>query len=384
MQEQSIFLLYIQKSYKHILAFAVACAFLGFGISYIIPHTYQSAVMVLPADQKNSGMGLASLLSGNLPGGLGGMIPGGESKNSFLSPEIVLSRSIAEHIVNSKSLDTFALFQKVLPEDKVEAIQNTLTIDTRRSGIVILESEWSTGFFAGKDEKLQASTIAAIIANTASNGIDSLIKNKSMTSAKRARIFIDKLLAENKTSLDSAYSVMQTFQQNNKVLELENQSKALVESAVSAGTELSEAEIELALAKQQYQDHSPALEMMQKKVATLRSQYGKVQTGGIMADQFSIPFAKLPALSKSYITMIRDIKIMEQINAYLQSQRTQEYIQEIRDVPAIQIVEKAIPARKQSSPKRLIFSLLCFFAGAVLSSGFGIISTIRKNNAVSV
>lgn len=367
---------FIRMRIKSIFIIAFLSLLLGLGLSYIIPHTYLSTVMVLPADQKNAGMGLASLLSGSLPGGLGGMIPGTDAKNSFLSPEIVLSRSLAESIVQSKALDTFTVFTEIPDEEKVEAIQEALNIDTRRSGIVIIEAQWATSFFPQSIDKINTAMMASIIANKASSGIDALIKNKSMTSARRARIFIDTLMAQNRVSLDSAYVALQIFQQQNKVLELENQAKALVESAVAAGAELSKAQIELSVAEQQYQSDAPAIALLQKKVSSLRSQYSKVQNGGVSSDAFSIPFSRLPALSKTYVTMLRDIKIMEQINAYLQSQRTQEYIQEIRDVPAIQIIEAGIPARKQVSPKRLVFAFLTMCAVLVITFGFTIIRTI--------
>jgi len=318
---------YLQKRLKSIVIISFVSLLIGLGLSYVIPHTYLSTVMVLPADQKNSGMGLASLLSGSLPGGLGGMIPGTDAKNSFLSPEIVLSRSLAESIVKSKALDTFALFSAIPEDEKAEAIQEALNIDTRRSGIVIIEAQWATSFFP---------------------------------------------------DTDSAYEAMQMFQQQNKVLELENQAKALVESAVAAGAELSKAQIELSVAEQQYQSDAPAIALLQKKVASLRGQYSKVQNGGVSSDAFSIPFSRLPALSKTYVTMLRDIKIMEQINAYLQSQRTQEYIQEIRDVPAIQIIEAGIPPRKQISPKRLVFAFLTMCAGLVIAFGYSIFRTIQS------
>jgi uncharacterized protein involved in exopolysaccharide biosynthesis len=370
--QQSFLFIFLKQRLRSIMIIALLSGVLGYGISWIVPHAYLSTVMVLPAEQKNSGMGLASLLSGSLPSGLGGMLPGADAKNSFLSPEIVLSRSLSESIVHSKALDTFELFTMIQPEDRVETIQEALNIDTRRSGIVIIEAQWSTGFFPGYETKRNAAKIASIIANAASSEIDALIKNKSMTSARRARIFIDTLLAENKHALDSAYTAMQIFQQQNKVLELENQAKALVESAVAAGAELSKAEIELSVAQQQYQSDAPAIALLQKKVSSLRSQYAKVQNGGVASDAFSIPFSKLPALSKTYVMMVRDIKIMEQINAYLQSQRTQEYIQEIRDVPAIQIIESGVPARKQQSPKRLVFAVLTMFAGLIITFGYHI------------
>ncbi len=379
--ESPILITYFKQRFKSIAIISFVSLLLGLGLSYVIPHTYLSTVMVLPADQKNAGMGLASLLSGSLPGGLGGMIPGTDAKNSFLSPEIVLSRSLAESIVQSKALDTFSLFSAIPEEDKVEAIQEALNIDTRRSGIVIIEAQWATTFFPSQEDKKHAAIMASIIANKASSGIDALIKNKSMTSARRARIFIDTLMSQNRISLDSAYEVMQLFQQQNKVLELENQAKALVESAVAAGAELSKAQIELSVAEQQYQSDAPAIALLQKKVASLRNQYSKVQNGGVSSDAFSIPFSRLPALSKSYITMLRDIKIMEQINAYLQSQRTQEYIQEIRDVPAIQIIEAGIPARKQISPKRLVFAFLTMCTGLVIAFGYSIFRTIQTSKS---
>lgn len=144
---------FIRMRIKSIFIIAFLSLLLGLGLSYIIPHTYLSTVMVLPADQKNAGMGLASLLSGSLPGGLGGMIPGTDAKNSFLSPEIVLSRSLAESIVQSKALDTFTVFTEIPDEEKVEAIQEALNIDTRRSGIVIIEAQWATSFFPQSIDK---------------------------------------------------------------------------------------------------------------------------------------------------------------------------------------------------------------------------------------
>lgn len=82
--------------------------------------------------------------------------------------------------------------------------------------------------------------------------------------------------------------------------------------------------------------------------------------------------------------MLRDIKIMEQINAYLQTQRTQEYIQEVRDFPEIQIVEKAIPEIKHIFPKRSIIAIIFFFLGIILSVFYGIIKASRQSSFPSL
>jgi uncharacterized protein involved in exopolysaccharide biosynthesis len=93
---------------------------------------------------------------------------------------------------------------------------------------------------------------------------------------------------------------------------------------------------------------------------------------------------KIPELGKKYVIMLRDIKIMEQINAYLQTQRTQEYIQEVRDFPEIQIVEKAIPEIKHIFPKRSIIAIIFFFLGIIISIFYGIVRASRQSSLLYI
>ena len=340
--------------------------------------------MVLPVEQKNGGSGIASLLSGNLPSGLGGIMGANESKNSFLSPELLLSRTLSEMIEKQGNLKKYDQYLSIPDKDKISELRKSLSIDTRRSGIVLLEANWSTGFLPSYQDKEQSALLASIIANQAAYGIDIISKNKSTSTAKRARVFIDKIMAENKASLDSHYLALQQFQKQNKIVELEEQGKLIIGNAVLMGTELAKAQIELDIAKQQFQNDAPVVTILQKKVSSLQKQFSLVQSGGNSSDQFSINLKKIPELGKKYVIMLRDIKIMEQINAYLQTQRTQEYIQEVRDFPEIQIVEKAIPESKHIFPKRSIIAIIFFFLGIILSVFYGIVKASRQSTFPSL
>ena len=383
-RESSVFLRYIKHNIKKILIVSLCCSIIGILISYILPHTYSSTVMVLPVEQKNGGSGIASLLSGNLPSGLGGIMGANESKNSFLSPELLLSRTLSEMIEKQGNLKKYDQYLSIPDKDKISELRKSLSIDTRRSGIVLLEANWSTGFFPSYQDKEQSALLASIIANQAAFGIDIISKNKSTSTAKRARVFIDKIMAENKASLDSHYLALQQFQKQNKIVELEEQGKLIIGNAVLMGTELAKAQIELDIAKQQFQNDAPVVTILQKKVSSLQKQFSLVQSGGNSSDQFSINLKKIPELGKKYVIMLRDIKIMEQINAYLQTQRTQEYIQEVRDFPEIQIVEKAIPESKHIFPKRSIIAIIFFFLGIILSVFYGIVKASRQSTFPSL
>ena len=161
---------------------------------------------------------------------------------------------------------------------------------------------------------------------------------------------------------------MQAFQSENKVFSLDDQMTAIVDNAVNIGTELAAAEIELALTQHDFQSGSPQTLFLEKKIKSLQEQYERVQTGGLVTtDGFSIPFDKVPDLMRRYGNLVRDIKIKEQINAYLESQRLQEQIQEAKDVPTVVELDTAIPPRKRTSPAR---ALMVFFTWLLVTIGF--------------
>ena len=139
----------------------------------------------------------------------------------------------------------------------------------------------------------------------------------------------------------------------------------MVTSAVLTGSELAKAETELQMLREQFQDNTPLIKSLEAKVASLRSQFAAVQSGGISPeDRISIPLGTLPEVSMAYLNKLRDIKILEQVNAYLESQRMQEAVQEERDVPTIQIVDAAMVPERRSSPSRFWMVVV----GAVVSS----------------
>ncbi|GAJ22508.1 unnamed protein product, partial [marine sediment metagenome] len=67
---------------------------------------------------------------------------------------------------------------------------------------------------------------------------------------------------------------------------------------------------------------------------------------------FSIPFAKLPELSLEYVRLLRDAKVQEAIYELLTQQYEQAKIMEVKDTPTVQILDRASPPEKKTSPKR--------------------------------
>jgi len=352
--------------YVRVLLLAVAVVIV---LSLIMPQTFTSITTIMPPDTENRGGGLSSLLQ-NAPISIG-LDGAGESKSAQVFKEILQSRTLLEGVVDTADLTNNALFEGLERRDIVERLEDDILIDARKTGAISISADASTGWFAiFTDQPGIAAETSAEIANACRMVLDKMNREKSVSRAKQTRAYIERVLEDTKHQIDSLQEAMQTFQQENKVFSLDEQMAAIVDNAVTIGTALAEAEIELALARQDYSQGSPQIEFLEKKIESLKEQYDRVQTGGLVTtDGFSIPFDQVPDLMRRYGNLLRDIEIKEKINAYLETQRLEELIQEAKDVPTVVELDAAIPPRKRSSPARTI---MVFFTWLLVTIAFAI------------
>lgn len=347
---------------------------LSFLFTYVVPSRYSADASIMPMESSSSSGGLSSFLQ-SMGGGISlGSLPT-DNKSQILT-EYLQSREIAKFIYDSLVLKNNKFFKDELLPDAYEKITKSIASKANRSGLVLLSVEMSTGFFPSSSDKALAAKMSADIANVAIAGLDYITRNKTVSKARNKRIYIEKVLAEKKEKLDSIDSRLQNFQRENKVLAIDEQAKAIIESSANLGTELLKAEHELTIKRMDFQPNSREIQMLEESIDKLRSQYLKIQNGGILgSSDYSIPLSKVPDLVKEYTSIIRDKKIMEQVNAYLESQKYQESIQETSDTPVIEPLDRAIVPIRRSSPSKLIAIVL----GAFLSLTISISAIVVKN-----
>lgn len=352
-------------------------------LSFVMPYTYTATTTLMPPDSKQGAGGLSSLLQ-NSPMSIG--LEGSSSNRAtMVFKEILTSRTLYEGIIDTLQLLKHPLFDGEDRRDVTELLAESFTIDTRKSGALSIDVEVTTPWLPVFSEApKQAAEVSADIANAACMVLDRLNREKAVSQARQTRAYIERVLASTKQKIDSLQVAMQSFQSQNKVFSLDDQMKALVENAVAIGSQLAQAEIELSLARQDYSRGSPQIEFLEKKVSSLREQYDRVQTGGLVtSDGFSIPFKDVPLLMRQYGNLIRDVEIQEKINAYLETQRLEELIQEAKDVPTVVALDSAIAPRKRTSPNRLLMVALTWL---VVTVGYGLwvpLRTILRPTATS-
>lgn len=347
--------------------------------SFIMPVTYAAVGSLLPPDGESQG-GLSAFLQSAAGGiGLGDFSKGGKSGKLV---DMLKSRSVAELAIEKTGIDSFSYFRTMTKQQQLDAVRDALWFDMNTNGLVLGGCNIKTGYFASDAEKARARHLCADVLNAAFSALDSINRKKSVSRARQTRRYIERYLAVNKHKLDSTQAVLEAFSKKNKILSLEGQTTAIVENAVSIGTEISNTEIKLALAQAERSANSPVIVQLQQQLRELRSQYDRIQQGGLTeSDAFSIPLVKVPEIARQYLNLVRDVKILEQVNAYLESQRAQESIQEQRDVPVVEVLDAAVAPERKTSPQRAFMVVSAAVLAMLLASVWVLVGEMRRNRS---
>lgn len=367
--------LYLWSEYRQRLPLyykVCAVAFVSvLALSFLMPQTWTASTTLMPPESSGGG-GLSAFMQGNqLPFG----ILGTDNKTALVFVEILRSRTVFERVVDTLHLMTHPLFAKPLREDVVAGLQKDVTVDSRKTGVVTVDVDVSTGWLPFGDKPALASKAAADIANATRVALDGINRDKAVSQARKTRMYIERVLVSTRSAIDSLQSKIENFQRANKIIALDDQMTAIVTNAVGIGAELAKAELELAMTQQDFMPSSPQVQLLQRKVSALREQYARVQDGGLVkSDGFSIPLSKAPVLMRTYTNLLRDVKIQEQINAFLEAQRMQELIQEAKDIPTVLALDEARPSRTRTSPSRLLMLVMTW---CIITVFFGVLIPTR-------
>ncbi|MFP4528222.1 MAG: GumC family protein [Candidatus Kapaibacterium sp.] len=334
--------------------------------SLIMPQTYSSTATMLPPSESGGGGGLSGFLSSMAGGGitLGDFGKSGEVK---IYADIIKSRSVAEYIDSELGLRKLFDAEDINEAQFLELIRGMISVDIENSGMVLISASHTTPYFATDKEIKQAKELSANIANHAIKGLDEVLRNKNVSTARKTREYIQRELAKYETQLDSVENEMQEFQQNNKVLAIDEQTSAIVSQAIKIGNELAIARIDYNLARQEFEPGSTKLQSLRKKMEYLEEQYNQIQSGGISSDEFSIPLGELPAIARRYADLMREREILEQVILYLETQRHQEGIQEEKDVPVVEVLDEAVPNDTRDAPRRKNMAIIGFLLSSLLA-----------------
>jgi uncharacterized protein involved in exopolysaccharide biosynthesis len=348
---------------------------------FVMPKIYESIASILgPRESAGGGASLAAALAASGAGQvLTGFLPGGgTSRDAFIA--ILKSRTMAQELVDRFKLKEY--YRAQVTEAAIGALQTATNISVSREGVISVKVE-------DKDAKL-----AADIANAYVTTLDRMFAKLGTTEASKQRAFIAERLEKTEKALRQAEEVVKRFQEDNKAIVLQEQSRRAIEAAAQVKGQVTVAEVQLEVMRGFATETNPQVVQQKRQIEEMKRQLAQMQYSqgldlppetanpGQPRREFQVPFTKVPELERDLVRLTRDVKVQETVFTLLTQQFEQAKIAEARDTPMVQVLDKAVPAERKSKPSTrknvAIAGLLSLFLGILLAFFLEYVDRIRK------
>ena len=340
----------------------ISCIILFLILLFIYPHSYKAQVVVLPPEKGSSMDGLGSLLAGK---DLSNLFTASISNaSSQLYIEILKSRSASIYVL--KKLNLQKRYDEKDIYNAAKKLSEDLEIELNKEGMIKLSVAVKTKFAPIIFDDLEMrKKLSSELSNTFIEALDKINREKLVSKSKISRIFIEEQLAQTKIKLDSVENALMEFQMKNKTISLPDQVKTAIETAAQIKIEIARTEVELSLVQFNANKNDQAYLSLKKKLDELKYQYSKIELGN---QDYFIAFKDVPQLGREFSSLLREVKIQNEVYMLLQQQYYKEKIQENRDLPTVEILDEAVPPTRKAEP-RVVISLIGggFFIFSIIS-----------------
>lgn len=347
------YLAVIVKWRKLIMVSFVTVCVIASIVSLVLPKWYKATATLLPpSDQASSPFGLASMLSELPISNLG--VPGLRSPFDVFKA-ILESRTVAEVIVNK--LNLVEIYHKKNVEDAVTTLWNRSRVEIAVEGTISITVE-------ERDPEL-----AAEIANCYVQELDKLNQRVNVTKAKNTRLFIEERLIEVGEDLAKAEEALRDFQREHKAVSLPDQVAAAIQTAAEIKSKQVELEVEQGVLSKVMSSAHPEVIRLKFQIEELQKQLDELifatpedleidEVDKPEGRNYSIPLSEVPSVGLQLARLTRDLKIQEAVFELLTQQYEQSKIQEAKDTPTVQVLDRAVPPERRSRPKRKVIVLV--------------------------
>jgi uncharacterized protein involved in exopolysaccharide biosynthesis len=343
-------------------------------IAFTIPKRYESMARLMPPDQPSSGTAMLAAIAGRSLGGLGsfgnlaGSLLGGRTSGALFI-DLLRSRTISEQIIDRFDLQN--TYHKRYRIDTVKYLaRHTTIVEDKKSGVITLT-------YADTDPQR-----ARAIAQAYLDDLNSIVTRSNTSSARREREFIEKRLVSVQTELQDAEKALSGFSSVHTMLDVKEQTHAMVDAAAKLQAELIVGQSELDSLNQIYGPENVRVRAAQARIASLHRELTKLSgSSAATPDETSTnpgqddgslypSLRQLPRLAVPYTDLYRRVRIQETVFELLSQQYEMARVQEAKDTPVVSVIDPPLVAEKKSFPPRLLAMLLLTAASMVITSIF--------------
>ena len=353
LMDLTILLLQGKKIIFYFMVAAVAVtAIIVFGL---MRPMYTAEAILLPP-QTAPGSGIAQLASqlGSL-GAVGAL--SGLKSPSEVYLGILGSRTIADSLIKQYDLQKVYKMKKL--SDTVKKLKSRSDFESGKNTLITITVE-------DHDPKR-----AADMANSYMEALREQNGRLALTEASQRRLFFEQQLEREKNKLADAEVELKSTQEQTGLIAPGGQAQMEIETMAQIRAQITNLQVEMASLKQGATDNNPQVVRLQTQISDLQQQLRKLENdpANRQPGSLQLPTSKMPELALEYVRKQREVKYHEVLFELIAKQYEAARLDESRESPVLQVVDRAVIPDKKSGPRRALWIVLsCFFgfiAGAV-------------------
>jgi tyrosine-protein kinase Etk/Wzc len=340
---------------RTILTFALVLLVLTAAVVYLVmkPMYTAEAVFLPPQGSPGSSMALQLSQLGSL-GGVGAGVLGLKSPGDVYVG-ILNSRTVADDLVQKFNLQK--VYDTKMFSDSVRKLQSRSTFATSKSTTLIsIKVE-------DHDPKR-----AAELANGYLDALREQNGRLALTEASQRRLFFEQQLEHEKNALADAEVDLKKTQEQTGLIVPAGQTQVQLQEMSQIRAQIASLQVGLGAFRQGATDQNPQVVRLQTQITGLQEQLQKLQSDPSRRQPGSVQLstAHVPELELEYVRKQREVKYHEVLFELISKQYEAARLDESRDAPVLQVIDRAIvPDRKSGLPRTLIV-LVAGIVGALI------------------
>jgi len=357
---------YVLLKWRRLIAFStVGVAVVAAVVSLLLPQRWTARTTLLPPEEDVGQLWASSLLGAAAPPNLTRLLGAGNSSDRLLT--MLASQRVLGAIVDSFSLGA----EYGVPTRDLAIMRLDEHVDRERGD----DGALHIAVTASSPE------LAAALCNALASELDEVNREYKSLQARSLKVFLENRAEAVSRELASAGDRLRAFQEQHRLVDLEEQTAAIVDLVKGIARELALKQAELGVSQRLLGPEHEQRQRETLEASELARQFSLLADGADGGPEAALPaggaaalgpaLMRLPGLAQEYAALRLEVEVKEAVLGYLRTQLEEARCREARDTPTLLVLDPATPPSVRSAPRRTLIVLVATalaLAGSVLAA----------------
>jgi len=296
--------------------------------------------------------------------------------NGQNSIAIMNSRTFSEDVIRKFNLIPYF---KIKEKDSLRAMD--LALKKLSKKVVRMGLDDETGLITVRIET-KKKELSKQIAEYYVQRLELYNQDYKLTQGKLNRQFLEKRVAEVRNQIDSLSFAMKNFQEKNRAIDIQTQMTSIITLYSDIISQQINNDIELEIAKNTYSQNSPVVKELEQKKRIIQDKIKELEGSAAgLKPKYIIDIDNIPDVSLQYAQLMLNLEIQKKVFEFIYPQYEAARIEELKDMPTLEIVDHPREAGLRAKPKRALLCIVTTLIGFAVSLILALLDEILKKNS---